>query len=142
MYRRLLLLFVLLVSTSWAGQNNITQQDWQRVIPERANLPPQVIAPSGVYTQVLSFKALEKTKYQAVQIQGTGTSPNFKVELLCSIDGITFTKPEVGGDVGTFTDANVHFCPLWGPLCREHKLRITELGGANSISIEAYEGSQ
>jgi len=67
---------------------------------------------------------------QSALIQGAGTSPNFKVEALCSMDGVVFVKPEVGGDVGTFTDANPHFCVISIPLSPGGiKLKFTELGG-------------
>lgn len=80
---------------------------------------------------------------QSVLVQGTGTSPNYKVEILCSMDGITFVKPEQGGDLGTFTDSNPHFIAVATPLSPGgHRLQFTEMGGANSITIEASEASQ
>jgi hypothetical protein len=112
----------------------------------------QTIAPNGVYVQLLPFRALEKTQSQTIQIQCSGTSPNYKAELLVTLDRavftappstITFTKPEIGGDLYTFTDALVHVFPLFSPACLGNELRITELGGANSLTIvDAWELSQ
>ena len=110
----------------------------------------QVIAPNGVFVQALPFRALEKTTTQSIVIQGTGTGPNYKVELLVTLDrnvytapaSVTFTKPEIGGDLYPFTDGNPHIFPLFSPACLGSALRITEMGGANSITIEASELSQ
>jgi hypothetical protein len=102
----------------------------------------QTIAPGGSFTQVAPFRMLSNTVAQSVQIQGTGTSPNYKVEMLVTVDGTTYVKPEMGGDLGTFTDANAHIMTVSVPLSVGHKLKITELGGANSITIEAWERSQ
>jgi hypothetical protein len=108
------------------------------------------IAASGTYTfpvfmpfQNASSAGLAKTITQSAAIQGTGTSPNFKVEVLCSFDGTTFVKPDVGGDLGTFTDANLHIVPIQTPLSPGgHKLKVTELGGANSITVVTQEAAQ
>lgn len=102
----------------------------------------EVIAASGTFTQTRAFTPLSRTVNQSVQVQGTGTGPNYKVEILVSIDGTTFVKPEVGGDLGTFTDQNAHIIPLGVPLSVAHKLKFTELGGANSITVTAWEASQ
>jgi hypothetical protein len=100
------------------------------------------ITAGGSYTQVRPFVSLPSTVAQSVQVQGTGTSPNYKVEMLVSVNGVTYVKPETGGDLGTFTDANAHIMAVHVPLSVGHKLKITELGGANSITIEAWERSQ
>lgn len=50
------------------------------------------------------------------QVQNSGTSVNYKVELLCSMDGVTFIKPEIGGLVVTVLDGNAHFCAITPPL--------------------------
>jgi hypothetical protein len=108
------------------------------------------IAASGTYALPVfqpfkdaSSAGLTKTINQSAAIQGTGTSPNFKVEVLCSFDGITFVKPDVGGDLGTFTDENLHIVPISTPLSPGgHRLKVNELGGANSIVVVAQEASQ
>jgi hypothetical protein len=117
--------------------------------PDLANvIHAGVVTPSGTFTQTRAFTALHRTINQSVQVQGTGTSPNYKVEMLISLDhdpehqvAGTFTKPETGGDLGTFTDQNAHVISVGVPLSVAHKLKITELGG-NQITIEAYELSQ
>lgn len=127
-----------------AEQNNITQTDVANVIHAVA------IAPGGTLTQARAFTSLHKTVAQTAQFQCTGTNPHYKVELLVMIDTPlpegartgTFVKPELGGDLGTFSDQNPHIVPLFGPLCLAHKLRITELDGVNWLTAEAYEASQ
>jgi hypothetical protein len=102
----------------------------------------QTITAGGTFTQTRAFEALEHTINQSVQVQGTGTSPNYKVEMLVTVDGTTYVKPETGGDLGTFTDQLSHVIAVVVPLSVGHKLKVTELGGANSITIEAWERSQ
>lgn len=119
-----------------AEYNNITQSDLANVIHA------QVVEAGGTFTQTRAFAGLSKAVNQSVQIQGTGTSPNYKVEILVSLEGSTFTKPQVGGDLGTFTDADAHVVAVATPASVGHKLKITELGGSNSVIIEAFELSQ
>lgn len=119
-----------------AEYNSITQTD---VAPSWST---GVIAPSGTFTQTRAFTPLPRTVAQSVAVQGTGTSPNYKVEILVTLDGTNYVKPETGGDLGTFTDANWHIMAVSVPLSVAHKLKITELGGANSITVTALEASQ
>jgi hypothetical protein len=120
----------------YAEQDNIRQTDIATVISA------QTISASGTFTG-RTFKPLQRTTSQSVMVQGTGTSPNYKVEILVSLDGTTFVKPETGGDLGTFTDQNAHIMAVHVPLSPGgHQLLITELGGANSITITAKEASQ
>lgn len=118
-----------------AEQENVRQIDVALLIDA------QTIAPSGTYTSK-PFKSLPKTTNHSVQVKGTGTAPNYKVEILCMLDGNTFVKPETGGDLGTFTDTNAHIIAVGVPVCLQYELKITELGGANSITITAYGVSQ
>jgi hypothetical protein len=119
-----------------AGYSSITQCDFFNIIHA------QTIAPSGTYTQLVSFRALQLTNTQSMQIQATGTSPNYSVQMLVSLDHVNFAVPQLGGTIGTFTDSNLHIIALALPLHVESKLLITELGGVNSVTIEASELSQ
>lgn len=101
----------------------------------------QSIAASGTHTS-RAFIALEHTNAQSAQFVGTGTSPNYKMELLVTVDGENYVKPETGGDLGTFTDANHHIVAVNVPLSVGHKLKATEMGGANTITVTAWERSQ
>lgn len=128
-----------------AEYNNITQTD---VGPVKTST---LVSASGTYT-FPTFMAkrpdnpatgLSRQITQSAVVQAAGTSPNYKVEVLCSMDGVTFTKPEVGGDLGTFTDSNPHFVPIQTPLSPGgHQLKFTELGAANSVTWTAQEASQ
>lgn len=76
-------------------------------------------------------------------VQGAGTSPNYKVEALCSMDGITFVKPETGGDLGTFTDSAAHFVVISVPLSPGGiKLKFTELGLSNQLTASSTLAGQ
>ena|SRR5687767_13826805 len=119
-----------------AEYDNIKQTDVGPVLTS-----PSTVA-SGTWTS-RTFKPLPKTFTQSAVVQATGTSPNYKVEVLCSMDGVTFTKPEVGGDLGTFTDQNPHFVAIQTPLSPGgHQFKFTELGGVNSVVWTAQEASQ
>lgn len=126
---------VLRLSAVHAEYSNITQTDLSPVRTITA------IA-SGTGTSV-TFKPLAKSTTQSAMITGTGTAPNFKVELLVSLDGTTFVKPETGGDLGTFTDQLPHIVAINVPLSPGgHQFKVTELSGANAISVAAQEASQ
>jgi len=118
-----------------AEYNNITGTDAGNIITA------QVVTAGGTYTS-RPFTGLGRGVTQTVQVQGTGTGPNYKVEMLVTIDGTIYTKPEVGGDLGTFTDQNNHIIPVAVPLSTGHELKITELGGANTITITGRELAQ
>lgn len=141
-----------------AEYDNIKSADLGRCIPSPTDPATTVtITASGTYTQVDPIASLPRTNTQTIMIRGTGTSPNYKVELLVSLDynpknpGVSnrvgggapvFVKPEVGGDLGTFTDSNWHIIPLASPLCVAHKLFITEMGASFSVQIVAHELTQ
>lgn len=142
--RFVLALSLLLAPAVWAGQNNITSMDVQ---PIMVNVP---LSTSGVKLST-AFRALEKATTQSVVIQASGASPNYKVELLVTLDRlvfdspltVAFTKPEVGGDLYTFTDALAHIFPLYSPACLGQQLRVTgQGGGAVNGNINASELSQ
>lgn len=127
-----------------AEYNNITQADIAPAITLTATA-------SGTATQTKAFlpyrdpgsPGLARTTTQSCMITGTGTAPNFKVELLVSIDGTIFVKPETGGDLGTFNDQNSHIVAISVPLSPGgHKAKVTELGGANTISVSFVEAAQ
>lgn len=136
------LALLLLAGTARAGQDNITQMDVVNII-HAAPLPS-----TGTVTST-AFRALEKSTHQTVVIQASGASPNYKVELLVTLDRtvfaspltVAFTKPEVGGTLYTFTDALAHVFPLFGPACLGQELLVTGLGGTQG-NIEASELSQ
>lgn len=142
--RFVLALSLLLAPAVWAGQNNITNMDVQPIMVNVA------LSTSGVKLST-AFRALEKATTQSVLIQASGASPNYKVELLVTLDRlvfdspltVTFTKPEVGGDLYTFTDAMAHIFPLYSPACLGQQLRVTgQGGGAVNGNINASELSQ
>lgn len=101
----------------------------------------QAVSASGTATSDI-FPVLEKTIYQSVQLRGVGTSPNFKLEALVTVDGTNYVKPETGGDLGTFTDQNYHIVALHLPLCIGLKLKATEIGGSNAVAVDAMIRSQ
>lgn len=139
-----LTLAVVLVAAYCMSSTPIARADYSTItdVPVKNSIHAQTIVASGSYTQESPFRSLSNTVAQSVHVQGTGTSPNYKVEILITVDGTNYAKPETGGDLGTFTDANVHIIAVNVPLSVGHKLKVTELGGANPITIEAWERSQ
>lgn len=102
----------------------------------------QTIAAGESFTQVPAYTALGQTINHAVQIKGTGTLPHYKVEMLVTLDGTRYVKPEVGGDLGEFDDEDYHIIAVSTPVCVGHKLKVTELSTSNPITIDAWERSQ
>lgn len=101
----------------------------------------QSVTAGGTATSV-AYDALQKTNFQSVALRGVGTSPNFKLEALCTLDGVEYVKPETGGDLGTFTDENWHIVALSLPLCTGMKLKATELGSSNAVAVDAKMRTQ
>lgn len=135
-----LIAVLLLVSPAWfpplhAEYDGIRQTDVATIVNTQA------ITASGTYTSK-AWTALPRTINQSAAVRGTGTSPNYKVEILISLDGENFVKPETGGDLGTFTDSNWHIMAISVPLSVAHKFYITELGGANTVTVTVKEASQ
>lgn len=74
-------------------------------------------------------------------VQIAGTSPNYRVEVLCSMDGVTFTKPESGGVLGVFTDTLPHFLTIFSPLSPGGvELQFVELGGNQLTASSTIAG--
>lgn len=133
-----------------AEHSTITQMDVRPLFINAQGTQGVALSSSGViYSSV--FRTLEKTQNQTVQIQASGASPNYTVELLITLERdvftspatVTFTKPEVGGTLYTFTDALVHVFPIYSPACLGNELRVTGLGGgAVQGNISGLELSQ
>lgn len=147
--RLMIMVFLLAASCAWAGHSNITHMDVQQIFVT-GNTPGVALSSSGTIDS-LAFRALEKTTNQSVLIQASGASPNYLVQLLETLDRdvfnspltVLFVKPEIGGDLYTFTDALPHLFPLYGPACLGQKIRcIGQGGGAVNGSITASELSQ
>lgn len=101
----------------------------------------QTVAPGGTATSA-SFTALGQTNHQSVQFRGVGTSPNYKMEVLITVDGRNYVKPETGGDLGTYDDEEYHIKALQLPLCVGLRLKGTELGASNSVAFDSTVRSQ
>lgn len=100
-----------------------------------------VIAASGTATTG-AFTVLGRSENQSVFIRGVGTSPNFKIEALTTLDQTTYVKPETGGDVITITDQNWHHVALGIPVSVAVKFKATELGASNSVAVDIIPASQ
>jgi hypothetical protein len=130
------LAFALLMPfTATASYDNITGVDFT------TKFNAQSISASGSATTT-SYGILGNTNNQSIQYRGVGTSPNFKVEVLCSLDGTNFVVPEIGGVVNpACTDQNWHVAPLYIPLSKAIQIKITELGG-NALASDVKLASQ
>lgn len=144
----LVLLFLIGFSLGFGIHVGHADYDNIRVTKLQTLLSGQAVAASGTYT-TSSFKGLERMNTQSVQFRNTGTSPNYKVEVLVNLqdsaqtlDSTYYAKPEIGGDLGTYTDQNWHVMPLTTPFCGSNKLKFTELGAANAMALDALEKAQ
>jgi hypothetical protein len=135
---------LLLHPAAHAEYNNITHTD---VTSTKVST---LVAPSGTFTFTFMPKksdnpatGLSRMFSHSALFSAAGTSPSYTVEVLCSMDGVTFTKPEVGGDLGTFTGTTNKFVPINTPLSPGgHQIRFTETGGVNSVTWTCTEAGQ
>lgn len=128
-------LFLFLSSIAAWSSDNALRTDKKTVFTA------EVIAASGTATSV-AFTALGQAKDVSIQIIGAGTAPNYTVEILSSIDETNFVKPETGGTVGTFTDANRHIAAVAVPFCKAMKVKVTNNNAVNGITIDSDLASQ
>lgn len=142
------MVFLLGVASAFPGKNNITHTDVRAlptlIIAANQNLSTVafLVGRDMTSNDLVARQGLGKATDLSALVQGAGTSPNYKVEVLCSMDGVVFTKPEQGGDLGTFTDANPHFVFIVVPLSPGGiKLRFTELG-ANTLTASTTLAGQ
>lgn len=128
-----------------ANYNNITQTD---VLPLTST---GSIAASGSFTQTRAFlpqiangsPGLGRVNSLSASFQAAGTSPTYTVEVLCSLDGTNFVKPEIGGDLGSYTGTALHIVPINCPLSPGGiKLKFTETGASNAVTISFQEAAQ
>lgn len=128
-----------------ANYNNITQTD---ILPPTST---GSISASGSFTQTRAFlpqvnngsPGLGRAVSLSASFQAAGTSPNYRVEVLCSLDGTNFAKPTVGGDLGDFTGTDLQIAPINCPLSPGGiKLKFTEIGASNAVTITFQEAAQ
>lgn len=74
--------------------------------------------------------------YFSVQltVAGTGTA---RVEVLVSNDGTNFQEADGASDVMTGKTVGTSLASFTVPACKEFKLKITETGGANAVTVTA-----
>jgi len=144
---RFVILALLLVTSAFAAHSNIAHTDVramaQVVVPANQTGHTTVFlrGQDPLRPELLARGGLGVATDISALVQGAGTSPNFSVQVLCSMDGITFVKPEVGGDLGTFTDSNPHFLAIVCPLSPGGiELQFTELGGNQLTASSTLAG--
>jgi hypothetical protein len=108
----------------------------------------EVIAASGSATSVAIPTKAGKVGLNSLQLTLTGTG-TAKVEVLCSIDGTNFVDPsEVGDILSSFTATSgvgsdgKEVVSIAIPACVAYKIKITETGASNSVTVTAYVGVQ
>lgn len=143
-----LMVFLLSAVSAFAAHNNIAHTD------VRAMAAVVVAASQTGHTTVflrgqnatavndlLARGGLGVATDLSALVQIAGTSPNYRVEVLCSMDGVTFTKPEVGGILGVFTDTLPHFLTISCPLSPGGiELQFVELGGNQLTASSTLAG--
>lgn len=71
---------------------------------------------AGATASTDGFCALEHERNFSALFRGVGTTVNYTATLQCSFDGVSYVAPEVGYDLGTFTDSNYHIVPVAPPV--------------------------
>lgn len=102
-------------------------------------MPGVTISASGSYTtQAFDLNEIKPNGYFGLQVTVSG-SGTCKFEYLCSIDGVNFVEPtgatDIASGVTTVTSALTSFTPA---PCRYIKIKCTETGGANSVTVTAW----
>lgn len=98
----------------------------------------------GTSTSVTSsaFVQLGQAKDISLQVQATGTSPNYTVSVLTSLDESTYVAPETGATLGTFTDGAAHIVAISVPFCKGIKVVVLNNSGANTFTVTGTLCSQ
>lgn len=89
-----------------------------------------------------AFVQLGQAKDVSLQVQATGTSPNYTVTVLCSLDESSYALPETGATVGTFTDGAVHIIAISVPFSKGIKIVVLNNSGANTFTVTGTLCSQ
>lgn len=92
------------------------------------------IAASGDWTQPNPITLSKNEGFFSVQstLTGTGTA---KIEYLVSNDGITYVTPSGASDIVTAQTVGSDFYSFNPEPCKFMKLKVTETGTANSVSL-------
>ena len=139
MFRKWIVLFLvlgLLVPGPLHAKRNSIEPDITRMFTAEA------VGASGTKTTA-AYGELILSENQSIAWRGVGTSPNFKVEVLCSLDGVNYVIPATGGTVSAATtDQNWHVAFLAMPLCRSIKIQITNLNAVNTLAVDVILASQ
>ena len=99
----------------------------------------QTIAANGSYSSpILDMNLFKANGYFSLQVTVTG-SGTCKFEYLCSNDGENFVEPvgasDISSGVTAVTSAITSFTPI---PCAYMRIKCTETGGANSVTVNAW----
>lgn len=129
-----LLLFLVLPFALFAGDSQVSPDC-------RTLFTSEALGTSATVTST-AFVQLGKAKDVSVQIQVLGTSPNYTVSVVTSLDESTYALPETGAVIGTFTGAGTKIAPISVPFCKGLKIVVLNNSGANTGTITATVCSQ
>lgn len=130
----LLVLSILTLSPAWSGDTNVRPDCTTAFSAETV----------GTSTSVTStaFVQLGQAKDLSLQVQATGTSPDYTVSVLCTLDETTYVAPETGATLGTFTDTQPHIVAISVPFCKGIKVVVLNNSGANTFTVTGTLCSQ
>jgi hypothetical protein len=136
MKRAAVLILALFAVVNWAGAQD------KNYIMSYTPIDAETVAASGTYTSSairLGWGQDQKVQPRGffsvqVNLSGSGTA---KIEFLCSNDGITFAEPDGAVDIVSGMTAGTKFLSFTPPVCQYLKIKATETGTSNSVTITA-----
>jgi hypothetical protein len=99
----------------------------------------QTIAANGSYTSyAIDLNNLKPNGYYSLQVAVTGSGA-CKFEYLASNDGFLFAEPAGATDIGSGITATTIIIASFTPIpCAYLKIKCTETGGANTVTVNAW----
>jgi len=94
----------------------------------------EITASASLTSSVVSVNASRGYFSLQYTVTGTGTC---KFEYLCSNDGTTYAEPTDATDIASGVTAGSGFVGFRPPPCKYLKVKCTETGGANAVTVTA-----
>lgn len=129
----LVVVLAMIVSLAWAGFVEVSENTG--IIQTVTLFDAQTIAAGQSATSAaFSFAQIKSIGALSIQnlIAGSGTA---KVEILLSNDGATWTEPQDVTDVIASQTAGTVFAGISCPIAVSGKLKVTETGSSDSITV-------
>ena len=133
---------VIFAITLWA-QFALADQSSINGVDRHVMFAGQVVAPSGTATSPV-FYEMGRATTQTLQISTStsGGDPNLAIVILASVDEVGFAAPSVGATPTTITKDGTYIVPLGIPMCSAIKIKLVDLSGSVTTTVNVTCASQ